>query len=87
MFTKKSLVTIVFALFVLVSVVAETEAQTASTFVTGLRSPVKIIYAQRGGYFLVSEAGSAGLTNNGRVSIVTNQGAVSTLLDKFDQFF
>jgi len=81
MFTRKSLATIVFALFVLVSVVAETGAQTATTFVTGLRNPVKIIYAQRGGYFLVSEAGSAGMTNNGRVSIVTNQGAVSTLLD------
>ncbi len=78
---QHNLATIVFALFVLVSVVAETGAQTATTFVTGLRNPVKIIYAQRGGYFLVSEAGSAGMTNNGRVSIVTNQGAVSTLLD------
>jgi len=81
MFTKKSLATIVFALFVLVSVVAETGAQTATTFVTGLRSPIKIIYAESGGYFLVSEAGSAGMTNNGRISIVTNEGGAFTLID------
>ena len=78
MFTKKILVAVIFALsfFVL-----KTNAQTATTFVTGLRSPVKIIYSQRDRHFLVSEAGSAGATNNGRVSIVNTNGSVTTLID------
>ncbi|MFN2390439.1 MAG: ScyD/ScyE family protein [Pyrinomonadaceae bacterium] len=81
MFTKKKLTIIVLALFALLSVISETRAQTATTFVTGLKSPIKIIYAQRQGYFLVSEAGSPGATNNGRISIVTNDGLVFPLLD------
>ncbi len=81
MFTKKSLATIVFALFVLVSVVAETGAQTATTFVTGLRSPIKIIYAERYGSFLVAEAGSPMTTNTGRISVVNNDGTTFPLID------
>ncbi|MDQ3088335.1 MAG: hypothetical protein M3Q78_07020, partial [Acidobacteriota bacterium] len=57
-----------------------TKAQTTSTFVAGMKAPVKIIYAQPQGYFLVSEAGDTA-PNNGRVSIVTNAGARLTLLD------
>ncbi len=56
-------------------------AQTSSVFVTGLKAPQKIIYAQKQGYFLVSEAGIAAVPNSGRISIVTNQGTVFTLLD------
>lgn len=56
-------------------------AQTSSVFVTGLKAPNKIIYAQKQGYFLVSEAGIAAIPNSGRILIVTNQGAVFTLLD------
>jgi hypothetical protein len=81
MFTKKSLATIVFTLFILASAVTETRAQTATTFVTGLRNPIKIIYAQRFGVFFVSEAGSTGMNNSGRISMVTNDGAVSALID------
>ncbi|MBA3633784.1 MAG: ScyD/ScyE family protein [Acidobacteria bacterium] len=81
MFTKKNLATIIFALFAFVSVVSETKAQTATTFVTGLRNPTKIIYAQRYGVFFVSEAGPPMTTNNGRISIVRNDGSVSTLID------
>ncbi len=81
MFTKKSLIIIVFALFALASVVSETKAQTTTTFVAGMKAPVKIIYGQPQGYFLVSEAGDALVPNNGRVSIVTNAGARLTLLD------
>ncbi|MBA3768950.1 MAG: hypothetical protein H0X08_00325, partial [Blastocatellia bacterium] len=80
MFTKKSSMIIVFALFALASVVSETKAQTTSVFVAGLKAPVKIIYPQPQGYFLVSEGGDA-VPNSGRVSIVTNQGARLTLLD------
>lgn len=58
-----------------------TRAQTTSTFVAGLKAPVKIIYAQSQGYFLVSEAGDPTIPNNGRVSIITNAGAPVTLLD------
>lgn len=65
----------------LVSFATLTKAQTTSTFVAGLKTPVKIIYAQPQGYFLVSEAGDALVPNNGRVSIVTNAGARLTLLD------
>ncbi len=81
MFTKKILTIIVFTSMALLLLVSETEAQTANVFVTGLRSPVKIIYSPRQGYFFVSEAGSPGTTNNGRVSIITNSGLVLPLLD------
>ncbi len=71
--------------FVAVALIALTanivSAQTSSVFVTGLKAPTKIIYAQKQGYFLVSEAGIAAIPNSGRISIVTNQGAVFTLLD------
>ena len=56
-------------------------AQTSSVFVTGLKAPEKIIYAQKYGYFLVSEAGIATVPNSGRVSIITNDGQRFTLLD------
>ncbi|MEO8072324.1 MAG: ScyD/ScyE family protein [Acidobacteriota bacterium] len=56
-------------------------AQTSSVFVTGLKAPEKIIYAQRQGYFLVSEAGIADVPNSGRISIITNDGQRFTLLD------
>lgn len=80
MFAKKSLAIFVFALFALMCAASETSAQTATAFVTGLRSPTKIIYAQQKGYFFVSEAGPPMTTNAGRISIVTNNGSVYTLL-------
>ena len=58
-----------------------TEGQTTSTFVAGMKAPVKIIYARQQGYFLVSEAGDPQIPNSGRISLVTNQGARFTLLD------
>jgi hypothetical protein len=78
MFTKKILAILVFAFLFFVS---ETGAQTSSTFVSGLKAPVKIIYAARQGYFLVSEAGIPTVPNSGRISIVTNDGSRFTLLD------
>jgi hypothetical protein len=80
MFTKKLLTIIFFALFALLSIISETKAQTAATFVTGLNAPTKIIYAHRRGYFLVSEGGNA-QPNSGRISIVTNDGFRFTLID------
>ena len=80
MFTKKLLTIIFFALFALLSIISETKAQTAATFVTGLNAPTKIIYAHRRGYFLVSEGGNA-QPNSGRISIVTNEGFRSTLIE------
>jgi hypothetical protein len=56
-------------------------AQTSSVFVTGMKAPQKIIYAQRQGYFLVSEAGIPTVPNSGRISIVTNTGERFTLID------
>lgn len=81
MFTKKSLVIIVFALLALISVSSETEAQTSSVFVAGLKSPSKIIYVPQPGYFLVSEAGDVAIPNSGRISLITEAGARFTLLD------
>ncbi len=81
MFTRKILTTLVFVLFALVSGVPETGAQTATTFVTGLRNPSKIIYAQRYGVFFVSESGPPMTTNTGRISIISTAGAAATLLD------
>lgn len=81
MLTRKILATLIFALFALAAIAPETEAQTATTFVTGLRSPAKIIYSERYQGFFVSEAGGAGLINNGRVSFVTNEGQVIPVLD------
>jgi hypothetical protein len=81
MFTRKILTIFVFVLFALVSVASEATAQTATTFVTGLKSPVKIIYSQRYGVFFVSEAGMPMTTNTGRISMISNDGSVSTLID------
>jgi len=81
MFTIKSLVNLVFLSFALLFIAAETKAQTATTFVTGLKNPVKIIYSPRYGVFFVAEAGTPMTTNTGRISIVGNDGSVSTLLD------
>ncbi len=81
MFTKKSLIIIVFTLFFSISVASEIKAQTTSVFVAGMKAPVKIIYGQTQGYFLVSEAGDVSIPNSGRVSIVTGAGARLTLLD------
>lgn len=81
MFAKRISITIVFILTAFVFVASETQAQTASTFVTGLQSPSKIIYAPRYGVYFVSEAGPPMTTNSGRISIVTNGGTVSTLID------
>ena len=69
------------ALFVALFGNAETMAQTSSDFVTGMKFPQKIIYAPQSGIFLVSEAGIPSVPNNGRVSIVTNDGARYTLID------
>ena len=81
MFTRKFTTTLVFILFAIISGVSETAAQTATTFVTGLKSPVKIIYSQRYGVFFVSEAGMPTTVNTGRISIVGNDGSLSTLID------
>ena len=81
MFARKFLTTLVFGLFALASVASEVVAQTATTFVTGLKSPVKIIYSQRYGVFFVSEAGMPTTVNTGRISIVGNDGSLSTLID------
>jgi hypothetical protein len=78
MFTKKILAILVFAFLFVVS---ETGAQTSSTFISDLKAPVKIIYAARQGYFLVSEAGIPTVPNSGRISIVTSDGSRLTLLD------
>lgn len=81
MFTKKSLVIIVFTLLALISVGSEIKAQSTSVFVAGLKAPEKIIYVPQPGYFLVSEAGDAQIPNSGRISLITEQGARFTLLD------
>ncbi len=56
-------------------------AQTSSILAVGLKRPVKIIYAQKQGVFLVSENGDVQIPNSGRVSILTNEGARYTLID------
>lgn len=82
MFTGKYLTTLVFVLLALVFVAPEAApAQTATTFVTGLQSPTKIIYDDRYGVFFVSEAGPPMTTNTGRISIVGDDGTVTTLID------
>lgn len=57
------------------------QAQTSTVFATGMKRPVKIIYWQNHGYFLVSENGDAQTPNSGRISIVTNSGQRFTLID------
>jgi hypothetical protein len=57
------------------------QAQTSSVLVTGMKRPVKIIYAQKQGFFLVSENGDAQTPNSGRISIITNEGGRFTLID------
>jgi hypothetical protein len=81
MFTKKSFIKFVFAFIALVFIASETAAQTATTFVTGLKNPVKIIYSPRYDVFFVSEGGTPMTTNTGRISIVGNNGSVSPLID------
>lgn len=81
MFTKKFLTTLVFLLFAFALVASEAAAQTATTFVTGLKAPTKIIYDQYYGVFFVSEAGAPMTTNTGRISIVSDDGTVATLID------
>jgi hypothetical protein len=82
MFTRKVLTTLVFALFAVASVASEAGAQTVTTFVAGLKNPGKIIYAENYDVFFVSEAGLPMTTNTGRISIVGNDGTVSTLIDR-----
>ncbi len=66
----------------LIALTANTiSAQTSSVFVTGLKAPQKIIYSQYHGYSLVSESGIPSIPNSGRISIVSNNGFRSTLLD------
>lgn len=81
MFTKKSLLPIVFTLLALIFGISETKAQTSSVFVTGLKAPGKIIYVPNPGYFLVSESGDVQVPNSGRISLITEQGERFTLLD------
>lgn len=57
------------------------KAQTSLVFVTGMKRPVKLIYAQKRGFFLVSENGDEQVPNSGRISIVTNEGGRFTLID------
>ncbi|MBC7899227.1 MAG: hypothetical protein H7070_04155, partial [Saprospiraceae bacterium] len=64
MFRKGVLSTIVWAAFSLTFIVLGIRAQTGVPFVTGLRAPQKIIYAQHQRYFLVSESGISGLPNS-----------------------
>lgn len=80
MFRSKTFALAVFAIFLLVSFVSKTSAQTATTFVTGLQNPTKIIYSERYNVFFVSEAGLPTAANTGRISVVTNDGAVYPLL-------
>ncbi|MEP6923175.1 MAG: hypothetical protein ABI954_01810, partial [Pyrinomonadaceae bacterium] len=80
MFRSKTFAITVFAMFLLVSFVSETGAQTATTFVTGLQNPNKIIYSERYSVFFVSEAGPSTTANSGRISVVTNDGAVYPIL-------
>jgi hypothetical protein len=58
---------------------AQTPCPVISTFATGLVAPSKIIQTPRGN-FIVAEAGPP-VPNNGRVSIVDQQGNRRTLLD------
>lgn len=57
------------------------QAQLSSVLVAGMKRPVKIIYAQKHGFFLVSENGDVQTPNSGRLSIVTNEGGRFTLID------
>lgn len=81
MFRKGILAAIAFAAFSLSFAVLEAPGQISTAFITGLRAPQKIIYAQQQRYFLVSEAGIPSLPNSGRISIVTNEGGRFTLID------
>lgn len=81
MFRKGILAAIAFTIFSIPFAVLEIQAQVSTTFIAGLRSPQKIIYAQQQRYFLVSESGIPGLPNSGRISIITNDGDRFTLID------
>ncbi len=69
------------ALLLSVFSIIRVEAQTSMVFATGLKRPVKIIYVQKNGYFLVAENGDVQVPNSGRISIVTNEGGRFTLID------
>lgn len=69
------------ALFIAIFSNVFVHAQTSAVFAAGLKRPVKIIYWQNAGYFLVSENGDAQTPNSGRISIVTDSGQRFTLLD------
>ncbi len=81
MLKKRILSITVAAVFVAAFSNGGVRAQTSSVFVTGMKAPQKIIYAQRQRYFLVSEAGIPSIPNSGRISIVTNDGDRCTLID------
>lgn len=81
MFTKKSFINFIFAFIALTIVASNSAAQTSTVFVTNLRNPTKIIYSARYGVFFVSEAGTPMTTNTGRISIVSNNGSVETLIE------
>jgi hypothetical protein len=81
MSNKKLLLTLMAAILIAAFAGAPVEAQTSSVFMSGMKRPVKIIYAQKQGYFLVSENGDVQTPNSGRISIVTNEGGRFTLLD------
>ncbi len=78
---KRILLLTIVAFFIAAFSNAQIQAQTSSVFSAGMKAPVKIIYAQQQGYFLVSEAGIATVPNSGRISIITNAGERFTLID------
>lgn len=78
---KKYLFLITSALLISAIVRVSVHAQMSSVLAVGLKRPVKIIYAQRQGYFLVSENGDVQVPNSGRISIITNEGGRFTLID------
>ena len=47
------------------------QAQTSSVFATGMKRPIKIIYAQKQGFFLVSENGDVATPNSKLAKILT----------------
>ncbi|MEP6900446.1 MAG: ScyD/ScyE family protein [Actinomycetota bacterium] len=81
MFTIKKSANLFFVLFTFVFFVATAQAQTASVFATGFRSPTKIIYSARNDVFFVAEAGTPMMSNTGRISLVSSNGSVSSLIE------
>lgn len=81
MFTKKSFINSIFAFIAAAFIASNSVAQTSTVFVTNLRNPTKIIYSAHYGVFFVSEAGTPMTTNAGRISVVSNNGSVKTLIE------